>query len=41
MKFVPHDYQTYCISRMIRERRLGLFLRMGFGRQDDHNTNRP
>lgn len=32
MRFIPHDYQHYCISRMIREKRLGLFLRMGFGK---------
>lgn len=32
MIFKPHDYQHYCISRMIRESRLGLFLRMGLGK---------
>lgn len=29
MKFVPHDYQKYCIHRMISEDKLGLFLDMG------------
>ena len=26
MKFVPHDYQRYCINRLIAEPALGLFL---------------
>lgn len=29
MKFTPHDYQRYCINRMIFEDHLGLLLDMG------------
>lgn len=32
MKFKPHDYQLYCIYRMMEEPRLGLFLNMGLGK---------
>ena len=32
MKFVPHDYQRYCINRLIAEPALGLFLDMGLGK---------
>ena len=32
MKFVPHDYQRYCINRMISDPALGLFLDMGLGK---------
>lgn len=32
MRFKPHEYQRYCINRMIREPRLGLFLDMGLGK---------
>lgn len=32
MKFKPHEYQRYCITRMIKEPRLGLFLDMGLGK---------
>ena len=32
MKFVPHDYQRYCINRMITDPALGLFLDMGLGK---------
>lgn len=32
MRFKPHDYQRYCISRMIKEPRLGLMLNMGLGK---------
>lgn len=32
MKFIPHDYQKYCINRMILEPELGLFLDMGLGK---------
>ena len=32
MRFRPHDYQTYCIKRMINEDHLGLFLNMGLGK---------
>lgn len=32
MRFVPHDYQRYCIHRLITEQALGLFLDMGLGK---------
>lgn len=32
MKFEPHDYQRYCINRIIAESALGLFLDMGLGK---------
>lgn len=32
MEFKPHDYQRYCISRLINEPVLGLFLDMGLGK---------
>lgn len=32
MKFIPHDYQRYCIERIISDSRLGLFLDMGLGK---------
>ena len=32
MKFVPHDYQRYCINRLLSDRALGLFLDMGLGK---------
>lgn len=32
MKLIPHDYQRYCINRMIAEPKLGLFLDMGLGK---------
>ena len=32
MKFMPHDYQQYCIDRLIKEPMLGLFLDMGLGK---------
>ncbi len=32
MKFVPHDYQRYCVNRLIAEDNLGLFLDMGLGK---------
>ena len=31
MRYVPHDYQRFCISRMITDEKLGLFLDMGLG----------
>lgn len=31
MKFNPHDYQRYCINRLIAEEALGLFLGLGLG----------
>lgn len=32
MKFTPHNYQRYCISRIIQDRALALFLDMGLGK---------
>lgn len=32
MKFKPHFYQSYCISRIIEDNSLGLFLDMGLGK---------
>lgn len=32
MKFNPHDYQRYCIQRMLQEEALALFLGMGLGK---------
>jgi len=32
MKFIPHDYQRYCINRLVSEPELGLFLDMGLGK---------
>lgn len=32
MRFSPHDYQYYCIERMMSEKHLGLFLNMGLGK---------
>lgn len=32
MKFEPHDYQRYCIMRMLQENSLALFLDMGLGK---------
>ena len=29
MKFHPHEYQKYCIDRMISDDKLGLMLDMG------------
>lgn len=31
-KFVPHDYQRYCINRLIADDALGLFLDLGLGK---------
>lgn len=31
-KFIPHDYQRYCINRVITDDKLGLFLDMGLGK---------
>ncbi|CAH8707871.1 hypothetical protein WDD9_001757 [Paenibacillus melissococcoides] len=28
-KFIPHDYQRYCINRLLAEKALGLFF--GYG----------
>lgn len=32
MQFVPHPYQSYCISRLLTDPALGLFLDMGLGK---------
>lgn len=32
MKFVPHDYQAYCIRRIISDEAVGLLLDMGLGK---------
>lgn len=32
MRFVPHDYQRYCITRIIQEESVALFLDMGLGK---------
>lgn len=32
MKFIPHNYQKYCIRRMLQEPALALFLGMGLGK---------
>lgn len=32
MKYIPHPYQAHCISRMITDPLLGLFLDMGLGK---------
>lgn len=31
-KFIPHDYQRYCINRLLSDEELGLFLDMGLGK---------
>lgn len=31
MKFIPHDYQRFCINRVLTDETLGLFLDMGLG----------
>ena len=31
MKFMPHGYQQHCIDRIIRQKRVGLYLDMGLG----------
>lgn len=32
MKFIPHAYQRYCITRLLTDQALGLFLDMGLGK---------
>ena len=32
MKYVPHDYQAYCIQRVVEDPAVGLFLRPGLGK---------
>lgn len=31
-KFIPHDYQRYCINRLLADEALGLFLDLGLGK---------
>ena len=31
MKFIPHEYQRYCIDKIVGLQRVGLFLDMGLG----------
>lgn len=31
MRFIPHNYQRYCIERMVSDEALGGFLDMGLG----------
>lgn len=31
MKFIPHEYQTRAINRIVDQRSVGLFLDMGLG----------
>lgn len=32
MDFKPHDYQRYCIDRIIGQRKIGLYIEMGMGK---------
>ena len=32
MKFVPHNYQKYCIDRIVNGKSIGLMLDMGLGK---------
>jgi len=32
MKYTPHNYQAYCIQRVVEDRAVGLFLRPGLGK---------
>ncbi len=32
MKFIPHEYQQYCLQRMVSDPYIGLFLEMGLGK---------
>lgn len=32
MQYIPHDYQKYCIHKIINEQAIALFLRMGLGK---------
>lgn len=32
MKYIPHNYQSYCIQRIIEDKFVGLFLDMGLGK---------
>lgn len=39
MIYKPHDYQKYCISRVITDDKLGLFLDMGLRLTKRKNSN--
>mgnify|MGYP003378633925 CR=1 FL=1 len=32
MEYIPHNYQAYCIQRLVEDPALGLFLRPGLGK---------
>ena len=32
MRYIPHNYQSYCIKRIIEDEAVGLFLGMGLGK---------
>ena len=32
MQYIPHDYQAYCIQRVVEDPAVGLFLRPGLGK---------
>lgn len=32
MNFVPHQYQQYCMNRIVQDPAVGLFLDMGLGK---------
>ena len=32
MKYEPHNYQAYCIQRVVNDNAVGLFLRPGLGK---------
>ena len=32
MQYIPHDYQAYCIQRVVEDPTVGLFLRPGLGK---------
>lgn len=32
MRYIPHDYQKYCIQKILNEQAVALFLRMGLGK---------
>lgn len=35
MRFVPHEYQSYAIDRVINQEKIGLFMDMGLGLWQD------
>ena len=40
MKFIPHDYQRFCIDYIKSHPVSALLLDMGLGRQNRNNANR-